>query len=46
LCTAWRQGTRPGTLTIDGQTRTLAGIAYHDHTWGDPAIPELIHYWY
>lgn len=40
------QGTVQATLTIDGQTRTLAGTGYHDHNWGDAAMPQLIHHWY
>jgi hypothetical protein len=40
------QGTVQATLTIDGETRTLTGIGYHDHNWGDAAMPQLIHHWY
>jgi len=40
------QGSVQATLTIDGDTRTLAGTGYHDHNWGDAAMPQLIHHWY
>ena len=40
------QGTVQATLTVDGQTRTLTGTGYHDHNWGDAAMPQLIHHWY
>ncbi len=40
------QGTVQATLTVDGETRTLAGTGYHDHNWGDAAMPQLIHHWY
>jgi hypothetical protein len=40
------QGTVQATLTVDGQTRALAGTGYHDHNWGDAAMPKLIHHWY
>jgi hypothetical protein len=40
------QGSVQATLTVDGQTRTLTGTGYHDHNWGDAAMPELINHWY
>ncbi|MCW2755300.1 MAG: hypothetical protein JWQ32_2711 [Marmoricola sp.] len=40
------QGTVEATLTVEGKTRTLAGTGYHDHNWGDAAMPELINHWY
>src|ERR1039457_4427341 len=39
-------GTVHATLTVDGETRTLTGTGYHDHNWGDAAMPQLIHHWY
>jgi hypothetical protein len=40
------QGTVNATLTLDGQTQTLTGTGYHDHNWGDTAMPQLINNWY
>jgi hypothetical protein len=40
------QGTVKATLTIDGETQTLTGTGYHDHNWGDTAMPQLINHWY
>jgi hypothetical protein len=40
------QGTVQATLSVDGETRTLTGTGYHDHNWGDAAMPQLIHHWY
>ena len=40
------QGTVRATLTVDDETRTLTGIGYHDHNWGDAAMPQLINHWY
>jgi hypothetical protein len=40
------QGTVQATLTVDGETRTLTGTGYHDHNWGDTAMPQLINHWY
>ena len=39
-------GTVHATLTVDGETRTLTGTGYHDHNWGDAAMPQQIHHWY
>jgi hypothetical protein len=33
-------------LTIGGKTEHLEGIGYHDHNWGDVAMPKLINHWY
>ncbi|MCW2752140.1 MAG: hypothetical protein JWR83_3250 [Aeromicrobium sp.] len=40
------QGAVEATLTVGGETRTLTGTGYHDHNWGDAAMPELINHWY
>jgi predicted secreted hydrolase len=40
------QGTIDGTLTIDGQSRHVAGVGYHDHNWGNVSLLELLHNWY
>jgi len=40
------QGSVQATLTVDGDTRRLTGTGYHDHNWGDAAMPQLIHHWY
>jgi len=40
------QGAVQAVLTVDGESRTLTGTGYHDHNWGDTAMPQLIHHWY
>jgi predicted secreted hydrolase len=40
------QGTVAGTITTDGVTRTVQGVGYHDHNWGDVSMLDLIHDWY
>ena len=40
------QGSVRATLTVDRETRTLTGTGYHDHNWGDAAMPQLINHWY
>jgi hypothetical protein len=40
------QGAVQATITVDGETRTLTGTGYHDHNWGDAAMPQLINHWY
>jgi hypothetical protein len=41
------QGTVTVTLTEKGSTpRTLAGIGYHDHNWGDVVMSKLMNHWY
>ncbi len=39
-------GTVEGTLTYDGQTRTVRGTGYHDHNWGNVALPSVMDHWY
>jgi hypothetical protein len=40
------QGTAEGTITVAGATRTVHGVGYHDHNWGDVSMLDLIHDWY
>ncbi|MCW2857167.1 MAG: hypothetical protein JWR52_2782 [Marmoricola sp.] len=40
------QGAVEATLTVEGETRILTGTGYHDHNWGDAAMPDLINHWY
>ncbi len=35
-----------GTVTIGGKTRTVHGIGYHDHNWGEVDLQESMAYWY
>jgi len=39
-------GTVEGTLTYDGQTQPVRGTGYHDHNWGNIALPAVIDHWY
>ncbi|MCP4537262.1 MAG: carotenoid 1,2-hydratase [Chloroflexi bacterium] len=34
-----------GTLTVNGQQRTVAGVGYHDHNWGNLYLPAAFSYW-
>ena len=41
------QGKATVTITEKGsQPRTLTGIGYHDHNWGDVAMSKLLNHWY
>ena len=40
------RGTVEGTLTIGGAERRVTGVGYHDHNWGNAALPALVHHWY
>ena len=40
------QGKVEGTLTIEGQSRQVTGVGYHDHNWGDFSLLKLLHNWY
>ena len=40
------RGTVEGTVTIGGATRTVTGVGYHDHNWGNAALPGLVDSWY
>jgi len=35
-----------GTLTLGDKTMQVSGTGYHDHNWGNAALPGLIHDWY
>jgi len=35
-----------GALTYDGQTRLVRGDGYHDHNWGNVALPSVLDHWY
>lgn len=39
-------GSVEGTLTYDGQTHTVHGSGYHDHNWGNVALPAVMDHWY
>ncbi len=40
------QGTAAGTVTIGGVARSVTGVGYHDHNWGNAPLPQLVHHWY
>ncbi|MRX44648.1 lipocalin-like domain-containing protein [Agromyces kandeliae] len=40
------QGTVSGSLTLDGATRSISGVGYHDHNWGNVPLPRIVHDWY
>ncbi len=41
------QGRVTVTITEGGQPpRTLRGVGYHDHNWGDVAMSKLLNHWY
>ncbi|MBN1288279.1 MAG: hypothetical protein JXA49_01410 [Actinobacteria bacterium] len=35
-----------GTLKVGDQIIELEGTGYHDHNWGDTAMPKLLNHWY
>jgi predicted secreted hydrolase len=39
-------GTVEGTLTYDGHTAHVQGTGYHDHNWGNIALPSVMDHWY
>ena len=39
-------GTVEGKLTYDGETHNLRGTGYHDHNWGNIALPSVMDHWY
>ncbi len=48
---AWLPSVPQGTVTATiaergGAARTLRGIGYHDHNWGDVAMSKLLNHWY
>jgi predicted secreted hydrolase len=40
------RGTVEGTLAVGGAVRRVTGVGYHDHNWGNAALPGLVHHWY
>ncbi|WP_322027946.1 hypothetical protein [Burkholderia sp. BCC1977] len=40
------QGKVMARYSVGGNERQVGGIGYHDHNWGDRALPRLIHNWY
>jgi hypothetical protein len=47
---AWLASVPQGTVSVQlsngGRTERLTGIGYHDHNWGDVAMPWLMNHWY
>ena len=47
---AWLPAVTQGTVSVElgvgGRTERLTGVGYHDHNWGDVAMPRLINHWY
>jgi predicted secreted hydrolase len=39
-------GTVAGTLRYDGHTVQVRGSGYHDHNWGNIALPAVMDHWY
>ena len=35
-----------GTITLDGVTREVRGLGYHDHNWGQGFMPRIVRRWY
>jgi len=40
------QGTVHARIRVDGTTRELTGVGYHDHNWGDASMMRLMSRWY
>jgi hypothetical protein len=40
------QGRVAATYRVHGTDVTTTGVGYHDHNWGNAAMPDLIHHWY
>ncbi len=38
-------GSVEGTLTYDGKVRNVKGTGYHDHNWGNIALPSVMDHW-
>ncbi len=38
-------GTVEGKLIYDGQTHSVQGTGYHDHNWGNVALPSVLDHW-
>lgn len=39
-------GTVDGTVTVDGQTRSVTGAGYHDHNWGNRQMNAGLDHWF
>ena len=39
-------GTVEGTLTVDGESRSLKGTCYHDHNWSNVNLGTVLDHWY
>jgi hypothetical protein len=40
------QGVASVEVNVGGRTERLEGVGYHDHNWGDTAMPRLMNHWY
>lgn len=40
------QGRVKARYTVDGVSSEATGVGYHDHNWGNVALPDIIHNWY
>ncbi len=40
------EGSVKAMVTAGGQTRRAGGTGYHDHNWGNIAMPRLMNHWY
>nr|BAL52733.1 hypothetical conserved protein [uncultured Chloroflexota bacterium] len=38
-------GSVEGRLTYDGQVHAVSGSGYHDHNWGNVALPSVLDHW-
>lgn len=39
-------GTVAGTVTVNGESRTVKGSAYHDHNWGNKVMDAGLDHWF
>jgi predicted secreted hydrolase len=39
-------GTVSGTISVDGESRSVSGSAYHDHNWGNKVMDAGLDHWY
>jgi CrtC N-terminal lipocalin domain len=40
------EGEVSGSYTVDGVATQVTGVGYHDHNWGNVALPSVVHDWY
>ncbi|MDP9185254.1 MAG: hydroxyneurosporene dehydrogenase [Actinomycetota bacterium] len=40
------QGSVDATYRVGGDSRTVTGVGYHDHNWGNAPMLDLMHHWY